>query len=178
MVESLLAPEALARMKPVVADVSWQLMRMFPAGVAKYPERDKVVVAVFAKFPVLPEAITVVPSHSLQLNAAVTPVSASETVPLANQVPVAPCAAEGPSMKLAVLFIATSAASELVRVDNDTEQVPLDVIVPPERPVPQVTEVTVPRPAAVHAGTPREDSERICVPVVFPVSFVQVVPFQ
>jgi hypothetical protein len=50
------------------------------------------------------------------------------------------------------------------------------VITPPDRPVPAVTDVTV--PGVVHEGTPVELSVSTCVPVKLPASVTHAVPFQ
>jgi hypothetical protein len=51
-------------MDPDVVVTSRQLMRIFPAGEAKYPERDIDVFTLVAMLSLAADAITVVPSQS------------------------------------------------------------------------------------------------------------------
>ncbi len=154
-----------------------QLIRMFAAGVVITPDREAL------KFPPAPfmlrlvEAITVVPSHSLQLMFAVA-VSVAVIVPLAYQVPLVPCATLGPSKYVPVLLRLTSAPSELMNDVRLTAQVPEVVNVPPLRPVPHVTLVTEPEPAADQEGTPLEFSVKVCVPELLPARVTHAEPFQ
>src|SRR6516164_5337550 len=69
-----------------------------------------------------------------------------------------------------------SAGIEAEITDILIATVPIVVITPPDRPVPAVTDVTV--PGVVHEGTPDELSVSTCVPVKLPASVTHAVPFQ
>ncbi len=96
MVLSLELPEPLKMMTPVVAVMSLQSIRRFPAGVAKKPERlIEFIKLVPPLFTAPAEEMTVVPSHNLQSNWALAAVSLKVTVPETHHVPDAPCATLG-----------------------------------------------------------------------------------
>ena len=70
----------------------------------------------------------------------------------------------------------TSAPNEAVKTGRLSAIVPVAVITPPDKPVPAVTDVTV--PGVVHEGTPDELSVSTCVPVKFPANVTHALPFQ
>jgi hypothetical protein len=144
IVESLEVPVELDSIVPVVALRSRQLIFIFAAGEARYPDN-----AIDIKWPALSlvEAaaeITVVPSHNLQIKSATVAESDSVTLPDAHHVPDVPWATLGPSKKLDVLLSETLPDRIFDAVVRLTEHVPVFVIVPPLNPVPHATEVTVP----------------------------------
>ena len=150
-------------------------MRILPAGEAIYPDS-----VTEPKLPFVTERevleSTVEPSHNLTLNVrGVAAPGVKVTTPLANHVPDVPCATIGPSKYEAVLMV-ISAGIELVKTLKLTATVPVDVIVPPDNPVPAVTDVTV--PGVVHDGAPVEFSVNTCDPLLLPGSVSHAVPFQ
>lgn len=89
-------PVLLNSIFPVVALRSLQEILMLAAGDARTPLRLTLTTPVAVWVEVATLSMTVVPSHSLQLNTELA-ASFSVTVPLANQVPDVPCAVLGPS---------------------------------------------------------------------------------
>ena len=87
---SLLLPELLNAIAPLVLDSSRQEMRILAAGDAKNPESDMVIGPLVVEAVARALAMTVVPSHSLALNVAAPAVSLNVTVPDTNHVPTVP----------------------------------------------------------------------------------------
>src|SRR5258707_871424 len=91
-------------------------MRIFPPGLVRQPLTD-IVPTPFVGLPSVDvEAITFVPpSHSFAMKMPeLAFVSCTVTVPKAHQVPVVPCATDGPSYQRVVLRSGTLLTSELV----------------------------------------------------------------
>jgi hypothetical protein len=90
IVLSLDSPDWLNLIWPLVLVVSLQEMRRFPAGFARYPERETVIGLLAAWMFALPLAMTVVPSQSFTWTTAAPAVSSTTTDPETNHVPTDP----------------------------------------------------------------------------------------